>query len=152
MDRYKNSILKYNPRSYIELYGAKVNAAIRDTILSTRGNEFALLNNGITILSDETSINERIGPRNKAQLHLRNPQVINGGQTAYTLSMVYDECIANGTLEHFDNKEGLVKVITLISEGRRSNAVYRREVAREARREAMEYWLKNGEGRAIRSR
>jgi hypothetical protein len=74
MGRYKNSILKYNPRSYLELYGATVNSAIRETILSTTGNEFALLNNGITILSDETSINERIGQRNKAQLHLRNPR------------------------------------------------------------------------------
>jgi len=51
---YRNSILKYNPRSYLELQGARVNAEIRNTMLAGQSNEFALLNNGITMLSDET--------------------------------------------------------------------------------------------------
>lgn len=59
--RYKNSMLRFNPRSYLELEGAKVNAAIRDTIVQSDKNEFALYNNGITMLSDETNLNERIG-------------------------------------------------------------------------------------------
>jgi hypothetical protein len=50
--RYKNSILRFNPRSYLELEGAKVNAAIRNTIFVEGKNEFALCNNGITMLSD----------------------------------------------------------------------------------------------------
>jgi len=38
--RYKNSMLRFNPRSYLELEGAKVNAAIRNTILKQGKNEF----------------------------------------------------------------------------------------------------------------
>jgi hypothetical protein len=60
MNKYKNSILKYNPRSYLDLEGHFVNNAIRETILNTETNEFALYNNGITLLSDETYINEKI--------------------------------------------------------------------------------------------
>jgi hypothetical protein len=113
MGKYKNSILKYNPRSYLDFHAENVNEAIKNTILSTTGNEFALLNNGITVLSDETSINERIGQKNRAQLHVKNPQIINGGQTAYTLSRVYEECVLNGNADVFENKEVLVKIITL---------------------------------------
>jgi len=57
--------LKYNPRSYLEFEGAHVNTAIRNTILAETSNEFALLNNGITMISDETNINERIGQKTR---------------------------------------------------------------------------------------
>ena len=113
--RYKNSILKFNPRSYLELAGAKVNSAIRSTILQGGKNEFALYNNGITMLSEETNLNERIGQRNKAQLNVRNPQIINGGQTAYTLSRIYEEHSTDGADTLFEGKEVLLKVITLNS-------------------------------------
>ena len=63
MHKYKNSILKYNPRSYLEFEGKSVNGAIRETIMNTNTNEFALFNNGITMLSDETFINEKIGQK-----------------------------------------------------------------------------------------
>jgi hypothetical protein len=111
MRKYKNSILKYNPRSYLDLEGQSVNASIRETILNTSTNEFALYNNGITILSDETHLNERIGQKNKAQLTIKNPQIINGGQTSFTLSRLLDE----GQPEQvFENKEVLLKIITLL--------------------------------------
>jgi AIPR protein len=112
---YKNSILKFNPRSYLELEGAKVNEAIRNTILHQGKNEFALYNNGITMLSDETNLNERIGQRNKAQLNVRNPQIINGGQTAYTLSRIYEGQPEEKRNAVFEGKEVLLKVITLNS-------------------------------------
>lgn len=114
MNKYKNSILKYNPRSYLELEGQIVNNAIRKTILGSETNEFALYNNGITMISDETYINERIGQKNKAQLSVKNPQVINGGQTSYILSRIYEENIDNDVETIFDGKEVLLKVITLI--------------------------------------
>ena len=114
MKRYKNSLLTYNPRSYLELAGHLVNDAIRDTILRNDSNEFALFNNGLTILSDETNINEKIGQRNKAQLILRNPQIINGGQTAYTLSRILEELPTGTADDPFDGKEVLVKIITLV--------------------------------------
>lgn len=117
INKYKNAILKYNPRSYLEFEGQKVNTAIRDTILSKQTNEFALFNNGITMLSDETYINERIGQKNKAQLTVKNPQIINGGQTAYTLGRIYDEVPHDQVNELFSGKEVLLKVITLLRTG-----------------------------------
>lgn len=115
MLKYRNSILKYNPRSYLELEGKHVNDAIRNTILDLRTNEFALFNNGITILSDETFINERIGKKNRAQLIVKNPQIINGGQTAFTLSRIYNDHLKNEPEEVFQGKEVLVKIITLMN-------------------------------------
>ncbi len=113
MDRYRNSILEYNPRSYLDLQdGRHVHASIRETLLRPFSNEFALMNNGITILSDETNLSERIGQHNKAQLRLLKPQIINGGQTAYTLSRAYDEDRL-GAEEKFAGKEVLTKIITL---------------------------------------
>jgi hypothetical protein len=116
LHKYKNSILKYNPRSYLELEGQNVNRAIRETILNTATNEFALFNNGITMLSDETYINEKIGQKNKAQLNVKNPQIINGGQTTFTLSRIYEENINNNVQHLFQDKEVLLKIITLIDQ------------------------------------
>ncbi|WP_323964150.1 AIPR family protein [Aeromonas hydrophila] len=110
---YKNSILKYNPRCFLEMKANSVNKEIHNTITQKKTNEFALFNNGITMLSDETSVNERIGQKDKAQIVVSNPQIINGGQTAFTLSRIYED-IQNG-LENediFENKEVLLKIIT----------------------------------------
>lgn len=114
MNKYKNSILKYNPRSYLDFDGKNVNDSIRETILNNETNEFALYNNGITLLSDETYINEKIGQKNKAQLTVKNPQIINGGQTSYTLSRIYDEYKNKNPEILFQEKEVLLKIITLI--------------------------------------
>lgn len=107
MYKYKNSILKYNPRSYLGHEGKKVNTAIKETIIEKDTNEFALFNNGITMLSDETYINERIGQKNKAQLIVKNPQIINGGQTSYTLSRIYEENIKGVLMPYFKIKKSL---------------------------------------------
>ncbi len=114
MNKYKNSILKFNPRSFLEFEGKNVNNSIKDTILNNGTNEFALYNNGITMISDETYINERIGQKNKAQLRIKNPQIINGGQTSYTLSRIYEENKGENPELIFQNKEVLLKIITLI--------------------------------------
>ena len=121
MSKYKNSVLKYNPRSYLDLEGQSVNNAIRGTILNTETNEFALYNNGITMLSDETYINERIGQKNKAQLRVKNPQIINGGQTAYTLSRIYEENRRGNPESIFQEKEVLLKIITLMDSSSHEN-------------------------------
>jgi hypothetical protein len=115
--KYKNSILKFNPRSYLEFEGRAVNSSIRDTILNKQTNEFALFNNGITMLSDETLLNEKIGQRDKAQLIVKNPQIINGGQTAYTLSKIYAENKEVDYEKIFENKEVLLKIITFDGDG-----------------------------------
>nr|WP_294791171.1 AIPR family protein [uncultured Mucilaginibacter sp.] len=123
MSKYKNSILKYNPRSYLGHEGKKVHDSIKETILDKDTNEFALYNNGVTMLSDETYINERIGQKNKAQLIVKNPQIINGGQTSYTLSRIYEENI-NGDFENiFLDKEVLIKIITLLDNNDHSKKI-----------------------------
>ncbi|MGT4674194.1 AIPR family protein [Aeromonas caviae] len=112
MRKYKNAILKYNPRSYLDMDGRTVNDAIHTTIIGSNTNEFALYNNGITMLSEETNINEKIGQKNKAQLRVKNPQIINGGQTSFTLSRILEENEAKAE-DVFNNKEVMLKVITV---------------------------------------
>lgn len=113
--KYKNSVLKYNPRSYLDLSKNPVNLQIAKSVREKTTNEFALFNNGITILSDETKLTEQTGQKNRAQLKLTNPQIINGGQTAYTLSKIYeDERNGIDPEKCFEDKEVLVKVITFI--------------------------------------
>ena len=114
MFEYKNSILKYNPRSYLTLKEGSINSEIKETVLKNDTNEFALFNNGITILSDETFFNQRIGQKDKAQLSIKNPQIINGGQTAFTLSLLYEDSLTKDVsiAEKLEKKEVLVKIIT----------------------------------------
>ena len=111
--KYKNSILKYNPRSYLEMSSGSVNSEIAKTILNKSTNEFALFNNGITMLSDDTDLNKKIAKVGVGQLIVTNPQIINGGQTAFTLSRIYEDTLINKVSpEVFNNKEVLLKVIT----------------------------------------
>jgi hypothetical protein len=118
LSRYKNAILKYNPRNFLSLQKKSVNQNIRASITDHEKNNFAILNNGITILSDNVSISESTGKQNEGQLILTRPQILNGGQTAYTLSTIYDEYEKkpNNPLR---GKEVLLKIVTPIrdSEG-----------------------------------
>src|SRR5690606_32141676 len=112
--KYKNSIVKYNPRSYLDMVGGSTNSEIAKTIIDKSTNEFALFNNGITMLSDDTHINKKVGRKGVGQVVIKNPQIINGGQTAYTLSRIYEQVLEN-KIEHkiFDGKEVLLKIITI---------------------------------------
>ncbi len=110
--KYKNSILKFNPRSYLELRGGTVNERIAKSITGRTTNEFALFNNGITMLSDETEYSDRVGRKNVAEMYLTHPQIINGGQTAYTLCRLYEECLPKNDFTIFEGKEVLLKVIS----------------------------------------
>ena len=112
LSKYKNSILQYNPRSYLDLQSGSVNAKIANSIENIQTNEFALFNNGITMLSDETKYSDTVGKRNTAEVLVTNPQIINGGQTAYTLSILYDKHQKDGMLEVFQDKEVLLKIIS----------------------------------------
>lgn len=113
LHKYKNSILKFNPRSFLELARNAVNKDISSTITQISTNEFALFNNGITMLSEGTAFNESVGVRNQAQVIVTNPQIINGGQTAFTLSRLYEDVIKGRKDEAiFLNKEVLLKIIT----------------------------------------
>lgn len=114
MYQYKNSILRYNPRSYLEMKGNVINTNIYNSIVNSKTNDFALLNNGITILSNSTDINSKIGKKGEAQLIINSPQIINGGQTSFTLSRIYEEMV-DGIIdsEVFNEKEVLLKIVTL---------------------------------------
>lgn len=113
LHKYKNSVLRFNPRSYLDLQTNPVNREIASTVTEKKSNEFALFNNGITILSDETNLSEKIGQKDKGQLHIKNPQIINGGQTAFTLCRIFEEHVESGKDPNvFQDKEVMLKVIT----------------------------------------
>lgn len=112
--KYKNSILKYNPRCFLSLKNNTINPKIRNTIKNKKTNEIALYNNGITILSDDTDFSSKVALKDTAQLIIKNPQIVNGGQTAYTLASIYEDDLEY--IEHFEGKEVLVKIITFLGE------------------------------------
>ncbi len=113
MSKYKNAILKYNPRNFLALKKKSVNEQIKKSITEREKNNFALLNNGITILSQNINITESTGKTNEGQLILTKPQILNGGQTAYTLSTIYED-YKNKEENPLSLKEVLIKVITPI--------------------------------------
>lgn len=111
MRQYKNSILKYNPRCYIGLKDNKVNVnkQIQNSISNTNSNEFSLLNNGITIICTNFEYTERNAEPNSATILVTNPQIVNGGQTAFTLAKILN----GNNIDIFNNKEVLAKFISL---------------------------------------
>jgi len=114
--KYKNSILRYNLRSYLELANNNVNRDIAKSIKDLNCNEFALYNNGITMLSTDTVYSEQTFEKYAGQLLIKQPQIINGGQTAFTLSRLYEDCLnAKEDMSIFEGKEVLLKVIKLPS-------------------------------------
>lgn len=113
--QYKNAILKYNPRNFLSFKKRSVNVNIRKSIVDQDSNNFAILNNGITLLSENVSISESTGKQNEGQLILTKPQILNGGQTAFTLSSIYEE-FRGKEKNPLEGKEVLLKIITPISE------------------------------------
>lgn len=113
MSQYRNSILQYNPRCYVGIRNTGVNADIRESVSNTEHNEFSLLNNGITIVCKEVSYNDNTAQRGKASITVSNPQIVNGGQTAFTLAHLYE----NGSDRSiFDKKEVLTKFIIIVGD------------------------------------
>jgi hypothetical protein len=77
---FDERLLSHNVRYFLGMDN-NVNSAIRETILDGRFNEFWFLNNGITIVCDQV-----IGLRNGCHsINLKNPKIVNGGQTARVL-------------------------------------------------------------------
>ncbi|EOX1541378.1 AIPR family protein [Vibrio cholerae] len=118
MNKYKNAILHYNPRSYLDMRKNSVNSEIVNTLKESRNNEFALYNNGLTIVCSGCHFTEKTGRKHKASLSISLPQIINGGQTAFTLSKIYEEVEGDEEKikEYFHGKEVLVKVISFETE------------------------------------
>lgn len=122
MSKYRNALLKSNPRNYLSLTRNPVNKRIRESIVGLSTNEFAILNNGITFIADEVALTQRAGKENIGQLIMTAPQIINGGQTACTLSEIYEKEYESN-LHVFDGKEVMLKIITLQGLGPRKPAI-----------------------------
>ncbi|MFZ3065361.1 MAG: AIPR family protein [Nitrospirota bacterium] len=114
MSKYKNAILRYNPRNFLSLSNNKVNRKIMESIINNTANDFAIYNNGITIIADSFQLTESTGTKNVGQVIMLNPQIINGGQTAYVLSKIYEDQ-KEKDYSVFDGKEVMLKVIILTS-------------------------------------
>lgn len=121
MHTYKNSVLKFNPRSFLELSSNSVNQEIEASIRKNINNEFSLFNNGVTIISDQTEVNSNTAKADKAQIILRNPQLVNGGQTAFTLGRIYEDCESKKDFAVFKGKEVLLRVISFVSKQTSTN-------------------------------
>lgn len=109
MAKYRNALLRYNPRNYLSLSGNDVNQSIKDTIKNTTKNEFSLRNNGITLLAEYSSVTDRTGVTGEGQLIVKDPQILNGGQTATTLAMMIED--PHVGVAAFESKEVLLKII-----------------------------------------
>jgi hypothetical protein len=110
MSAYRNSLLKFNPRSFLELQRNPVNREIEASLTGQGGNEFAMFNNGITLIADKTAVSSDTATKGRAQVVVTNPQLVNGGQTAYTLGRVY----SRGNMSVFKGKEVLVKIVSFV--------------------------------------
>ena len=131
MSTYRNSILKFNPRSFLELEGNPVNRQIEASIRDELSNEFALFNNGITIVSDGTAVSSDTAKPGSAQVVVRNPQLINGGQTAYTLGRIHQGCLTPADYKVFKGKEVLLKIITFVDPQTQDTVVPRQKLVGE---------------------
>lgn len=116
LSKYKNAILQYNPRNYLSLKKESVNDKIRGSIEDTEENDFAVLNNGITVLCKGFTIQENTGQKDVHELLIEGPQIINGGQTAYTLSKLYEQH-GNKTSDIFAGKEVMLRIVLLDDAG-----------------------------------
>jgi len=110
MSQYKNALLQYNPRNYLTLSENSVNKKIAESITDKKSNEFVILNNGITVFAKRFNFSSGTGKKNRGQILITNPQIINGGQTAYTLGHLFEEK-KNEIERLFGDKEVLLKVI-----------------------------------------
>lgn len=67
----------------------------------------------------------RLAKRTGLNSSLHNPQIINGGQTAFTLSRLYEQFVVEGSDKQiFDSKEVLLKVITFHPQDQASQDEY----------------------------
>ncbi len=112
--KYKNSILTYNPRSYLDMRSWHVNYEIYNSIVESKNNEFSLYNNWITLLANEVTYTDSSWIDNIWVVHIVNPQILNWWQTSYTLSLIYEK-VLQGKLpkDIFNWKDVLLKIIKI---------------------------------------
>ena len=115
VDKYKNSILQYNPRNYLSMSRNPVNKSI-SFALEQDNEDFALLNNGITMMCSDFDCCTQNGLDDSVNIHIVDPQIINGGQTGFTLSrMLHDKP------EQLEGKKVLLRIIATGKEKKEAN-------------------------------
>lgn len=135
MDEYKNSILKYNPRNYLTMSKNPVNRLVAEG-LAESNEDFALLNNGITMMCSSFRCTSFNGMQVSTNVHIEDPQIINGGQTGITLARMLKE-----KPESLEGKKVLLKII----------ATYQLEKEADTQESEQKEHLKNKYGLFIKS-
>ncbi|WP_339346277.1 AIPR family protein [Bifidobacterium apis] len=85
MDRHGNALFERNVRGYLSP-NKDVNKAIMKTATGSDSYKFFLMNNGITIVCDDMSYTP---VSDNPLVHVKNLQIVNGGQTTNTLYEAY---------------------------------------------------------------
>lgn len=81
--RHGVRLLERNVRQYLGLQGNRVNEAIRDTLKGSEKSNFYFYNNGLTLICDKFDYNSP--QKEDINVHVKNLQIINGGQTCITI-------------------------------------------------------------------
>lgn len=85
MARHGNALFERNIRGYLSS-NKDVNKAIMETATGDNSYKFFLMNNGITIVCDDMSYTP---VSDNPLVHVKNMQIVNGGQTTNTLYEAY---------------------------------------------------------------
>lgn len=112
----KNDLQKKFFESNVRDYQGKnsVNSAIAKTLRNNSGEDFWWLNNGITILSDETTF------ANGLELVLTNPKIVNGLQTSTEIYNYYSQ---NTDKIQSETRNVLVRIISPVDEASRDRII-----------------------------
>ncbi|PIQ48483.1 MAG: abortive phage resistance protein [Cytophagales bacterium CG12_big_fil_rev_8_21_14_0_65_40_12] len=78
-EQYGARLLEQNVRSFLQFTG-KINKGIRNTILKEQ-HMFMAFNNGIAATAEEVTITDLPNNQGKAIAHVKDFQIVNGGQT-----------------------------------------------------------------------
>ena len=82
-NQYGDMLLQRNVRRYLGLRNNQVNQAMAKTLSSDKSDRFYFYNNGITAICDKMDYNAF--QKEDLKLHVKNFQIINGGQTCKTI-------------------------------------------------------------------
>lgn len=112
----KNDLQKKFFEANVRDYQGKnsVNSAIAETLHNNTGEDFWWLNNGITILSDETTF------ANGQELVLTNPKIVNGLQTSTEIYNYYSQ---NTDKIQNETRNVLVRIISPVDETSRDRII-----------------------------
>ncbi|MDR3365593.1 MAG: AIPR family protein [Prevotellaceae bacterium] len=110
-ERHGDSLLDQNIRKYLGLSENRVNAAIRDTLVGEKRDNFYFYNNGITMICSKFSYNGL--QADSWVVKVDNLQVINGGQSCQTILST----VRNNPAIDYTNSYVLLRLYELPDDG-----------------------------------